>query len=131
MAATYNRLTTSLAVGFAILVVAACSKAPPFEFTTATPEIEMGHDVVVEVRLRNTASDTVVNDAIISAIRLDMAPDGMSQITSEVTPQPSTELGAYRFSANFKMAGRWELSLTAQIPGEPQPTTGSVIIVAK
>ena len=131
MAATCNRLATCLAVGFAILVVAACSKSPPFEFTTATPEVEMGHDLVVEVRLRNTASGTMVNDAIITATRLDMAPDGMRQVTSDVTPQPSTELGAYRFSANFKMAGRWELSLTAQVPGEPQPVTGSVIITAQ
>ena len=115
----------------AFLVLAACGKSPPYEFTTATPEVEMGHEVVVEIRLINSSAGTLVSDAVITATRLDMAPDGMGGVTSTITPQPSDELGAYRFSANFKMAGRWEVSLTSQVPGHPQPVKGSVIITAK
>lgn len=99
---------------------AACGKSPSYEFTTPTPEVEAGHEVVVEVRLINSSPGTLVSDAVITATRLDMAPDGMDGITSTITPQPSNELGAYRFSANFKMVGRWELSLTAQVPGHPR-----------
>ncbi len=124
-------ITGRIALLSAFLVLAACSKPPPYEFTTPTPEVEMGHEVVIEIRLKNSLAGTLVNDAVITAHRLDMAPDGMGQVTSEIAPQPSTELGAYRFSANFKMAGNWQLSLTAHVPGEPKPVKGSVTITAK
>jgi hypothetical protein len=125
-----NTITRRIALFATVVLLAACSKSPPYEFTTATSQVEMGHDVVIEIRLMNTAAGTLVNDAVITASRLDMSPDGRDSITSAITPQPSDELGAYRFSANFKIAGRWALGLTAHVPGDPQPVKGSVIITA-
>ena len=115
----------------ALVLTSACSKPPPYVFVTANTEVETGHDVVVEVRLWNTAADAYVNDAMITAVSLTMAPDGMNDITSDVTPQPSTEVGAFRFSATFRAAGRWELALAARIPGERNTVMGSVVIRAK
>jgi hypothetical protein len=40
-------------------------------------------------------------------------------------------LGLYRFSIDTGMAGKWELVLTAKVPGETAPVTSKVIYDAK
>ncbi len=123
--------SASLVVFAAFLALAACSKpAAPFEFTTATSDIAMGASVV-EVRLRNTSNSAFVEDAVITATRLDMAPDGMGDMTGAIEPQGSSGPGAYRFAATFKMAGQWQLSLTAQVPGQAQSIRGAVVFNVK
>ena len=112
----------------ALLGLAACSRPAPFEFTTTTPTIDLGSNAVVEVRLKNNVSGTFVNDAVITATRLDMAPDGMEAMASKIVPQASGEPGVFRFTADFRMAGQWQLSLAAHVPGEPTPVQGSVVI---
>jgi hypothetical protein len=58
-----------------------------------------------------------VPDAVIFGTRLDMAPDGMQEMATRVTPLPGSEPGTYRFKATFGMAGRWQLSLARQGAG--------------
>lgn len=123
--------SASLAVFVAaFLALAACSKAAPYEFTTTASDVAMGPGVV-EVRLKNTSTGAFVEDAVITATRLDMAPDGMTETTSPIEPQGSSGRGVYRFAVNFKMAGQWQLSLTAQVPGQAQPVQGTVVFKAK
>jgi hypothetical protein len=115
----------------AFLGLAACGRpAQPFEFTATTSDLAMGTGTV-EVRLKNTASGTFVNDAVITAVRLDMEPDGMKDMTSPVEAQGASAPGTYRFSGNFKMAGQWQLSLSAQVPGQAQPVQGVVVFNVK
>jgi YtkA-like protein len=58
-----------------------------------------------------------VPDAVISAKRIDMAPDGMADMTGKIEQMPSTESGVYRFKTNLSMEGRWQLSLAAKVQG--------------
>jgi len=110
-----------------LLTLAACGQSvPPYEFTTATHEVARGA-TIVEVLLKNNATGTTVTDAVITATRLDMSPDGMQAMASTVEPQGASEAGVYRFNAKFTMAGRWALSLRASVPGEPKPINGTVI----
>jgi hypothetical protein len=120
-----RRIAPFAAVAAMLLVLAACGKTPPFEFTTETPEVALG-TAVVEVRLKNTTAGTFVSDAVITATRLDMGPDGMRDMTSAVAPLGMGEPGVYRFNARFTMAGQWALTLSARVPGEADPVTGSV-----
>jgi hypothetical protein len=59
-----------------------------------------------------------VADAVISAKRIDMAPDGMATMAAPLEELPSTESGVYRFKTDLSMAGRWQLSLAAKVQGE-------------
>lgn len=113
-----------------VLVLTACSRAAPYEFVTATPDVAMG-ETVVDVQLKNTAAGTLVSDAIISATRLDMAPDNMAGMKSTIEPQVSDQPGVYRFKANFSMTGTWALSVSAKVPGQAQPINGTVVFKAK
>jgi hypothetical protein len=92
-----------------------------YEFQLVRSEIKKG-DTVIAVRLVNKTTGKSVPDAVIFATRLDMAPDGMQEMVTKVTPLPSTEPGVYQFKAVLSMAGGWQLSLGAKIQGE----TGSL-----
>lgn len=116
---------------FSALALAACSNpAQPFAFETTTPEVMMGAGTV-EVHLKNTSSGVIVEDAVITATRLDMEPAGMKEMTSPIEPQGASAPGTYRFGGNFKMAGQWQLTLSAQVPGQAQPVQGNVVFTVK
>ena len=72
-----------------------------------------------------------VPDAVIFATRLDMAPDGMQEMVTKVTPMPGTEPGLYRFKANLSMAGGWQLSLGAKVQGETGTVENKIVIRAE
>jgi hypothetical protein len=55
---------------------------------------------------------------VISAKRIDMAPDGMAEMAGSLEQLPSTEPGVYRFKASLSMQGSWQLSLAAKVQGE-------------
>jgi hypothetical protein len=93
-----------------------------YKFELVDETVQAGPDEVITVRLSNTQTGKPVPDAVIFATRLDMAPDGMPEMATKISPMPSGEPGAYKFKANFGMAGRWQLSLGAKVQGE----TGSV-----
>lgn len=93
-----------------------------YKFELVDQTIKAGPDKVVTVRLTNTKTGKPVPDAVIFAVRLDMAPDGMQEMATKITPIPGAEPGTYKFKATFGMAGRWQLSLGAKVQGE----TGSV-----
>ena len=71
-------------------------------------------------------------DAIISifATRLDMAPDGMQEMATKVTPMTGAEPGVYRFKANLSMAGGWQLSLGAKVQGETGTVENKLVLKA-
>jgi hypothetical protein len=67
---------------------------------------------------------------VIFATRLDMAPDGMQEMATKVTPVPSSEPGVYQFKANLSMAGGWQLSLAAKVQGETGSVENKLVIKA-
>src|SRR4051794_12025219 len=92
---------------------AAWADIKDYKFELVDQSVQAGPDKVITVRLVNTKSGKPVHDAVIFASRLDMAPDGMQEMATKVTPMPGTEPGTYRFKATFGMAGRRLPSLRA------------------
>jgi len=93
--------------------------------------VRTGPNAVITVRLMNKTTGRPVPDAVIFATRLDMAPDGMQEMATSVTPMPGGEPGTYRFSANVSMAGGWRLSLGAKVQGETGTVESKLVIRAQ
>ncbi|BAC50196.1 blr4931 [Bradyrhizobium diazoefficiens USDA 110] len=102
-----------------------------YEFQLMQPTVKAGADRIVTVRLVNKTSGKTVPDAVVFASRLDMAPDGMQEMATKVTPMPGTEPGTYRFKATFGMAGRWQLSLGAKVQGESGTVENKLVVTAE
>lgn len=102
-----------------------------YEFQLMDPSVQAGADKIVTVKLMNKKTGKPVSDAVIFASRLDMAPDGMQEMVTKVTPLPGTEPGTYRFNANFSMAGRWQLSLGAKVQGETGTVESKLVVTAQ
>lgn len=102
-----------------------------YEFQLIDPSVQAGADKIVTVKLMNNKTGKPVSDAVIFASRLDMAPDGMQEMVTKVTPLPGTEPGTYRFKANFSMAGRWQLSLGAKVQGETGTVESKLVVTAQ
>jgi hypothetical protein len=114
-------------IGFATL---ARADMKDYEFQLVDQAIKAGPDKTIAVRLVNKATGKAVPDAVIFASRLDMAPDGMQEMTTKLTPMPGTEPGTYRFKANVSMAGHWQLSLGAKVQGETGTVENKLVIQA-
>ena len=104
--------------------------AADYVFEPEKAEIKKGDDVVVAVRLKHKTSGKPVTDAVIVQTRIDMAPDGMGEMASPLTPAPSAEPGVYAFKTELSMAGRWLLSIAAKVQGEPETVIGKVTFQA-
>lgn len=102
-----------------------------YEFQLVDPSVQAGADKIVTVKLMSKKTGKPVSDAVIFASRLDMAPDGMQEMVTKVTPLPGTEPGTYRFKANFSMAGRWQLSLGAKVQGETGTVESKLVVTAQ
>jgi len=129
---TSNLARAALAalIGAAIASSPAHAEIKNYEFQLAEPTIEVGADRIVTVRLVDKTTGKPVPDAVIFAVRLDMAPDGMQEMVTRVTAMPPSEPGSYRFKANFSMAGRWQLSLRAKVQGETGTVDNKLVVTA-
>ncbi|MCP3400366.1 MULTISPECIES: FixH family protein [unclassified Bradyrhizobium] len=114
----------------AALTGAAHAEIRNYEFQLVQPTVKAGADRIVTVRLVDKTSGKAIPNAVIFASRLDMAPDGMQEMVTKVTPMPGTEPGTYRFKANFSMAGRWQLSLGAKVQGETGTVENKLVVTA-
>lgn len=96
-----------------------------YEFRLVEKDVKKGA-AVVAVRLIRKPDGKAVSDAVIFAMRLDMAPEGMATMTTTIEPALDAEAGAepgvYRFRVDLSMEGEWRLSLAAKVQGE----TGTV-----
>jgi hypothetical protein len=100
-----------------------------YEFQLVQNEARKG-EAVIAVRLVNKKTGKAVPDAVIAAKRIDMAPDGMADMTPRIEQLPTTEPGVYRFKANLSMEGRWQLSLGAKVQGETGTVESRLVIKA-
>jgi YtkA-like len=101
-----------------------------YEFELVEPTVKAGPDKTITVKLVDKTTGKAIPDAVIFATRLDMAPDGMQEMATKVTPMPGTEPGTYRFKASLGMAGRWQLSLGAKVQGEAGTVENKLVIQA-
>ncbi len=94
------------------------------------PEVMVGKAVRLEVRLTGDAANLVATPIAVTSSRLDMAPDGMAAMTAQLRPVASSRAGILAFDADLVMAGRWALTVAAQVEGQTQPVSGSVVFTA-
>ncbi len=102
-----------------------------YEFQLVDQTVKAGPDKTITVRLVNKTTGKPVPDAVIIAMRLDMAPDGMKEMATKVVPMPGEEPGTYRFKATFGMEGRWQFSLGAKVQGESGTVENKFVITAQ
>ena len=112
-------------------ITAARADIKDYEFQLVDQTIQAGRDKIIAVKLMNTKTGKPVQDAVIFAIRLDMAPDGMQEMVTKIALMPGGEPGTYRFKATFGMAGRWQLSLGAKVQGETGTVESKFVITAQ
>jgi hypothetical protein len=89
-----------------------------YEYQLVQTQVKKGDGAIVAVRLVDKRSGKPVPDAVIIAKRIDMAPDGMEEMSEPIEQLSSTEPGVYRFKAALVMAGGWRLSIGAKVQGE-------------
>jgi hypothetical protein len=123
--------TTALAAAFVVsgLAAPAFADIKDYEFQLVQNEAKKG-EAIITVRLLNKKTGKGVPDAVIAAKRVDMAPDGMADMTPRIEQLPSTEPGVYRFKTNLSMEGRWQLSLAAKVQGETGTVESKLLIKA-
>lgn len=120
-----------IGAAFAGAPLTAYAEIKNYEFQLVQPTVQAGADRIVTVHLIDKSTGKAVPDAVIFATRLDMAPDGMQEMVTKITPMPGTEPGTYRFKANFSMAGRWQLSLGAKVQGETGTVENKLVVTAE
>ena len=126
-----SKLTTAaLAATLSLAASAAMAGAGDYTFEPVNPEMKKGDDVTLAVRLTNKQTGKPVPDAVIFKTRVDMAPDGMAEMESAVSPLPSKEPGVYAFKTDLPMAGRYQVTLSAKVQGQAETVTGKVIVTA-
>ena len=124
----HSRALQAALIGMQMAGSAAIARADirDYEFQLVDQAVKAGPDKIITVRLINKATGKPVPDAVIFAMRLDMAPDGMQEMATKVT-----EPGTYRFKATLGMAGGWQLSLGAKVQGETGTVENKIVIRAE
>lgn len=109
-----------LALTFIVATSPAVLAGPEdYQFQLLESEIQRGDNATVSVKLVDRRTGKAVENAVIFATRMDMAPDAMEAMTSPVEAMPSDEPGVYGFRTNLTMAGGWRFSIAAKVQGEP------------
>ena len=123
-------LVSAFAVAMSLTSAASFAAATDYAFEPVAAELKKGDDVIIAVRLLHKPSGKPVTDAVIVRTRVDMAPDGMAEMESPVTPLPGSEPGVYAFKTDLPMPGRYQLSVAAKVQGEPETVVDKVVFKA-
>lgn len=127
---TFIRILTLAALLSLAGTGAVVAAAADYVFKAVTEQVPVGRAATIDVHLVHQPTGKPAENAVIFQSRLDMGPDGMTEMTTHLTPADEIEPGVYRFHADLSMAGRWALKLQAKVPGEPETIHGEVLIVA-
>ena len=124
---TWRSIPAATAVLAAVsLAASAFAGADDYVFEPVNAEIKSSNVATVAVRLVHKPSGKPVTDAAIVQTRIDMSPDGMASMASAIVPLPSPGPGVYAFKAPLTMAGRWLLTVSAKVQGEPDTVIGKI-----
>ena len=129
----YARALQAALIGLAMAGSATIARADikDYEFQLVDQTVQAGPDKTITIRLVNKTTGKPVPGAVIFAVRLDMAPDGMQEMATKIAAVPGGEPGTYKFKATFGMAGRWQLSLSAKVQGETGTVESKLVITAR
>ena len=125
-----SSVVAMLTVAIGLFTGAAFAGSSDYVFEPVSAEAKQGNGVTVALRLVHTPTGKTIPGAVIFQTRIDMAPDGMADMVSPVSPLSSVEDGVYAFKTNLPMTGRYLFSIAAKVPGEAETVTGKVIFKA-
>ena len=80
------------------------------------------------VRLVRSSDGAPLTDADVILSRVDMAPDGMSEMTARSYIRPDGDPGTYRVEIHPAMAGRWAVTVAARVAGESEPVRRALTV---
>lgn len=120
---------TLFAMGLLSAPTAVLADIRDYEFKLVREQVKKGQ-AIVDIRLIHKPEDRAVSDAVIFAVRLDMAPDDMEQMTSAIEAVKSPVPGVYRFKVDLTDEGRWRVSLAAKIQGETETLQSRLVLKA-
>ena len=118
-------------VAASLTVAPAWAGASDYAFEAVAKDVRSGAGSELAVRLVHKPDGKPVEGAVVFRSRLDMSPENMEAMTSEVAPESSTEPGVYKFRGDLTMDGNWALKLQAKVQGEPETVQGTVVFTAK
>jgi hypothetical protein len=121
-----SALAAAAVVAAMYLTGTAFAGADDYVFEPVKSEIKSSNVAIVAVRLLHKPTGKPVPNAAIVQTRLDMAPDGMADMATAIIPLPSPEPDVYAFKAPLTMAGRWLLTISAKVQGEPETVSGKL-----
>lgn len=120
-----------------------CAANPPaatgYRFEAVDTQVRPSRDAEVRVRLIRMQNNQPVPGATIYEHRFEMWMSGYKVITSNMvegrTGPPILAIdegsGVYRVHAQLPMAGDWQATLVARVPGETLPIRERVSILAR
>jgi len=127
-AATMLAAVVFVLVGLISNDVVVAQSGPKWE--PVNGEIAVGKSIRLEVRLVGLEPKPQSGAVIVTSSRLDMGPEGMETMTAPLRLLANDQPGVIAFEADIAMAGRWALSLTADIAGHAAPVSGTTVFTA-
>ncbi len=120
-----------LAVALGGASTTALADIKDYTFELVDQSVQAGPDKIITVRLMNTKTGKPVPDAVIFATRLDMAPDGMQEMATKVTPVsgPSPAPTSSRPLSEWRVAGSFLSG--AKVQGETGSVENKLVITAQ
>lgn len=127
-----SRITLAAAVAASLTLAAQTALAGAEDYALELVETTrpVGAGAILTVRLTDLRNGAPVEDAVIFATRMDMAPDGMETMTTPVTLLPTEAPGLYRFATDLVMAGNWRFSVAVKVQGEPDTVEAELLLQA-
>ena len=116
-----------IVAAFAGASTAALADIKDYRFELIGETVTAAPDQFITVRLVNTKTGKAVPDAVIFATRLDMAPDGMQEMATRITPMPgpSPVLTNSRRHSVWPAAGSYPSAPRFRVRPGPSTTSSS------
>ena len=127
-----SRIALAAALAASLTLAAQTALAGATDYTLELVETTrpVGAGAILTVRLTDLRNGAPVEDAVIFATRMDMAPDGMETMTTPVTLLPTQSPGLYRFATDLMMAGNWRFSIAVKVQGEAETVEAALLLQA-
>lgn len=127
---------TAAALAAAIALASACSAQQAtvpdaYGVEPASADVGVGDGVRIAVRIDGPSGPVTLPSDAVSSARLDMGPDGMAAMAAPLRPVAPQDGESLAWETDLVMAGRWALTLTADVPGAAEPVTGEVVFTAR
>ena len=130
MLTRHTLISSALAAALSLAAQAAGAAATDYALELVEATHPVGAGAILTVSLTDLRNGAPVEDAVIFATRMDMAPDGMEGMTTPVTLLPVESPGLYRFATDLTMAGNWRFSVAVKVQGEAGTVAAALLLQA-